>query len=74
MVCAQSFELNRVLGGEIAQRSEVARRAADLERRLQAAHYASVQEPGPNPPHIIGLQQEHAQLQEKIQQLSAQVG
>lgn len=59
----QSFEIQRVLDGEKAQRSETARQLQETERRLAAA--AS--------PQKAAMQSKRDGLQEQLSQQSAQV-
>ncbi len=63
----QSFELARVLEGEKAQRGEVAKKLADLSRRL--AHANAVADSAAT----AALESEHAALDSQLQRHSAHV-
>ncbi|BDA42916.1 Kinesin-like protein KIN-4C [Coccomyxa sp. Obi] len=66
-MCCQSFELARVLEGEKAQRGEVAKKLADLSRRL--AHANAVADRAA----AAALEPERAALDSQLQQHSAHV-
>ncbi len=75
----QSFDLQRILEGEKAQRTEAARQLKDVEKRLALQRSPAVQLASPLPgasfktADPIQLELDRARLQEQIKQHSAQV-
>ena len=75
----QSFDLQRILEGEKAQRTEAARQLKDVEKRLALQRTPAVQLASPLPgaslktADPVQLELDRARLQEQIKQHSAQV-